>query len=88
MPNQSEPGPEAPKPKWYHNIWVILFLLLFVLGPFGLPLVWKNPRLSRATKNALTLVMAAYTIFLIITINQTIQSVQTSLNSFNATLQY
>ena len=85
--DQSKPGAEAPNSKWYHNIWVILFLLLFVLGPFGLPLVWKNPRLSRAKKNALTLLMVAYTIILIKTVAQTIQSVQTSLNSFNTTLQ-
>ncbi len=52
-------------PKWYHNIWILLFLLLFVLGPLGLPLAWKNPRLSLPAKIALTLLMAAYTVLLI-----------------------
>ena len=56
---------EPARPKWYHNIWFVLAMLLFVLGPFGLPLVWKNPRLSRPVKAALTAGMALYTLLLV-----------------------
>ena len=55
----------APQPKWYHNIWVLLLMLFFVLGPLGLPLVWKNPTLARWVKVALTLAMIVYTMLLI-----------------------
>ena len=58
------PGPSKPK-KWYHNVWVVLFMLFFVLGPFGLPLVWKNPSFSRWIKIALTLAMVVYTLALV-----------------------
>lgn len=51
--------------RWYHNIWFVLLMLFFVLGPFGLPLVWKNPRLSRTVKIVLTLAMVAYTVMLV-----------------------
>ena len=40
-------------------------MLFFVLGPFGLPLVWKNPRFRRGVKVTLTLLMVAYTVVLI-----------------------
>ena len=55
---------DQPKKQWYHNIWVTLFLLFFVVGPFGLPLVWTNPRFSRTVKWLLTGVMVVYTIWL------------------------
>jgi len=52
-------------PRWYHNIWFVLLMLFVVVGPFGLPLVWSNPRFSRTVKIALTVAMAVYTIVLI-----------------------
>lgn len=55
-----------PKSKWFYNPWVVIFLLIFVLGPFGLPLVYKSPRFSRAWKMIWTLLMAAYTWYLIV----------------------
>ena len=55
----------SAKSKWYYNVWFVLFMLFFVLGPFGLPLVWKSPNFSRTTKVVLTVVMTAYTVFLI-----------------------
>lgn len=55
----------ASRPKWYFNVWFVLVMLFFVVGPFGLPLVWKNPRFPRWAKVALTLVMALYTAWLV-----------------------
>jgi hypothetical protein len=51
--------------KWYYNIWFVLLMLFFVLGPFGLPLVWKSPRMGRGVKWALTLAVVLYTGLLI-----------------------
>lgn len=56
---------QPPPSKWYHNVWFVLFMLLFVIGPFGLPLVWNNPGFSRPVKVALTLAMVVYTVLLV-----------------------
>jgi hypothetical protein len=58
------PPPPTPS-KWYHNVWFVLGMLLFVLGPFGLPLVWNNPNFSRRAKVILTLVMVVFTLLLV-----------------------
>ncbi|MBI4354301.1 MAG: hypothetical protein HY595_03590 [Candidatus Omnitrophica bacterium] len=67
-------------PKWYHNVWVVLLMLFFVLGPLGLPLVWSHPRFSQRTKWILTAVTALYTILLI---DVTIRAVRGAVQLFN-----
>ena len=58
--------------KWYYNVWFVLFMLFFVLGPFGLPLVWKHPRFARWVKWSLTVAMVVYTALLVdVTIRMT-----------------
>lgn len=79
--------PTPPHPKWYYNVWFVLFMLFFVLGPFGLPLVWKNPRFSRWIKIGLTLAMVAYTVVLIDLTIRTSRAVMEQVKQFNATLQ-
>ena len=54
----------APRPRWYYRPWWVLLMLFLVLGPIGLPLLWKSPRFSRWSKIALTVAVAAYTILL------------------------
>ena len=76
----------SEKPKWHQNVWLVLFLLFFVLGPFGLPLVWKNPRFSRTAKIGLTLLMVGYTFLLIRLTAEMLQVVRTSLDAVNASL--
>ena len=41
-----------------------MFLLFVVLGPFGLPLLWKSPAVSRTTKIVLTIAVVVYTALL------------------------
>ena len=79
---------EPVKPKWYYNVWFVLFMLFFVLGPFGLPLVWKNPRFSRWVKMLLTVVMIFYTVALIELTIRAFRAVMNSVNQFNSTLQF
>jgi hypothetical protein len=66
--------------KWYYNVWFVLFLLLFVLGPFALPLVWKNPRFSSTVKLLLTVLAVGYTVVLFVMTARMIQAVQSSLD--------
>ena len=83
-----DPGSPPAKPKWYYNVWFVLLMLFFVVGPFGLPLVWRNPRFSRGVKLALTAVMVLYTIALIHITVGAFRSVSNELKQFNATIQF
>ena len=80
--------PASPKPKWYYNVWFVLVMLFFVLGPFGLPLVWKNPRFSRGVKLALTGVMTLYTLLLVDLTMRMLRMVIHEINQFNSTPQF
>ena len=79
---------DAPKPKWYYNVWFVLLMLFFVLGPFGLPLVWKHPRWSRWIKIALTFVMVLYTVALIGGTAWVGQALIRGVEQFNSTLSF
>ena len=85
--NQPLAAPPS-KPRWYYNIWFVLAMLLFVLGPLGLPLVWKNPRFNRGTKYALTVLMVVYTLFLIKLTAQLVRAVSQSVEQFDSTLRF
>ena len=51
--------------KWYLRPISVILLLFFVLGPFGLPLLYRSPSFSKATKIVLTIVIVIYTGYLI-----------------------
>lgn len=70
--------------KWYYNAWFVLAMLFFVLGPFGLPLVWKHPRFSRWIKVALTLAMVVYTVVLVDTTLRAVRAVMSEMGQLNA----
>ncbi len=54
---------EEAKTKWYHLNTSVL-IALACLGPFGLPLVWRNPRYSRFTKMWITVLVIVVTVLL------------------------
>jgi hypothetical protein len=54
------------KVKWYLRPLGVFLLLFFVLGPFGLPFLYKSPKFSRRLKMVLTVVVIFYTTYLII----------------------
>ena len=51
------------KSKWYHTTVAVL-IMLACLGPFGLPVVWGNPRYSRFTKIWITILVIVVTVLL------------------------
>ena len=53
------------KTKWYLKPVGVVLLLFFVLGPFGLPLLYKSPKFGKASKIILTVVVMMYTCYLI-----------------------
>ena len=56
---------EDGKVKWYLRPMSVFLLLFFVLGPFGLPLLYKSPTISKTLKIILTIVVIIYTFYLI-----------------------
>ena len=50
---------------WYYRRWGVLLLLFVVLGPLGLPLLWKSPSFTRGWKIVLTVLMVVYTVMLL-----------------------
>jgi hypothetical protein len=56
---------EDGKVKWYLRPIGVVLLLFFVLGPFGLPLLYKSPAFSKTIKIILTIAVILYTSYLI-----------------------
>ncbi len=56
---------EAEKTNWYLRPISVILLLFFVLGPFGLPLLYKSPAFGKTLKIILTIVVIMYTSYLI-----------------------
>ena len=56
---------EDKKVKWYLRPMSVVLSLFFVLGPFGLPLLYKSPKFSRRMKILLTIAVVVYTFYLI-----------------------
>ncbi len=46
--------------KWYERPWGVLLLLFVVLGPLGLPFLWRSSGFSRAAKVILTAAVILY----------------------------
>ena len=56
---------EDEKVKWYLRPISVILLLFFVLGPFGLPLLYRSPKFSKTLKVILTVAIIFYTLYLI-----------------------
>ncbi len=56
----------ASLPRWHSRPWVIVLLLFFVLGPFGLPLLFRSPGFGKTWKIILTAAVIVYTVYLVI----------------------
>ncbi|MGH7288549.1 MAG: hypothetical protein ACREI8_11085 [Myxococcota bacterium] len=57
-------APPSPPP-WYYRPWTVVVLLFFVLGPVGLPVLWKSPSFTRGWKIVLTLATVVFTLLLL-----------------------
>ena len=63
--SDTTPSNATPQSRWYHSVWFVLLMLFVVLGPFGLPLLWKSPRFSRAIKIGLAVLVVVYTAWIL-----------------------
>ena len=57
--------PKDEEVKWYLRPVSVVLSLFFVLGPLGLPLLYKSPKFSRTSKIILTFAVVIYTFYLI-----------------------
>lgn len=72
--------------KWYYRPGVVILLLFLVLGPFGLPLLYKSPRFNRTWKAILTILTILYTGYLIWATIQSIEAFSRSVAQLQALL--
>ena len=63
-----------PSTNWYYRPFWVLVLLFFVLGPLGLPFLWRSPRFTRVLKVTLTIAVVVYTGLLV---GETLRVVET-----------
>lgn len=73
--------------KWYYRPWVVVLLILFVLGAFGIPLVVKSPAISKNWKIILIILSIIYTLYLIVVTVQTTVTVTDQLLSFTRVVE-
>ncbi len=75
-------GSASPsKPKWYYRALSLVLLLFLVLGPLGLPLLWRSPSFSRGMRLILTIVVLAYSVLLL---EAVLTAVRLALEKMNA----
>ena len=75
------------KTPWYYQPWIVILLLIFVLGPFGLPLVYKSPKFNKTFKVILTVLTILYTAYLVEVTVKTINEILATMPQIRALLR-
>ena len=60
--------------KWYFSTYTFVIAFLCV-GPFALPLLWVNPRLSRNKKIIITVILLIVTFYISLVLVNSIKSI-------------
>jgi ribosomal protein L40E len=55
----------AAQPRWSDSPWVVLPMLFLVLGPLGLPMLWRSRRFHWIAKTVLTALVLGITVFVL-----------------------
>jgi RsiW-degrading membrane proteinase PrsW (M82 family) len=56
---------ETPIPSnFWNSLWTFIVAIAFI-GPFALPLLWRNPRYSKMTKAIVSVAIIVLTIYLL-----------------------
>ncbi len=69
--------------KTIDSLWLFIVAVLF-LGPFALPLLWRNPRYSKKIKIISSLAVILFTVLLVIISNEAMQRIY---NQYDAILE-
>ena len=62
------------KDKWYFQPYVLVIAFLSV-GPFALPLVWRNPRFSRRSKTLISIAIIVLSYLLGVVLVKSVKSI-------------
>lgn len=79
--------PTSEPLKWYYKPLTVIFLLVLVVGPLGLPLVYKSPKFSRAAKIAVTLLMIPYTWWIVVFTQKTLEETSRTLSELQEVIR-
>jgi hypothetical protein len=60
----SQKGNDMEKTPWYFKLPTVVIAIL-LLGPFAIPIVWKNPAISKRLKILISILIMALTVWLI-----------------------
>lgn len=71
---------------WYYRDSMVLTAFICV-GPLALPLVWFNPRYSRATKWVISAIVLVATYFLTLAMNEAFKALMQYYQQLNAALK-
>jgi len=71
------------KEAWYFSMGFFIIAVLTV-GPFALPLLWRNPKYNLKIKIVITFVILALTVYLAGVMNNAMKSLRTSYNQVSA----
>ena len=58
-------GSAGRGPGWWESPWFVLTILFLILGPLGLPLLWKSRRFTLLWKVVLTVLTIAEAVYLV-----------------------
>ena len=72
--------------KWYYRPFWVLVLCFVVLGPFGLPYLWRSPRFSRGAKIFLSGCVIVYTGLIVVESVRLVQEVQDEMKALQIDL--
>jgi len=72
--------------KWYYRPFWVLVLCFVVLGPLGLPYLWRSPRFSRGAKVLLSGCVIAYTGVLVVETIRLVHEVRDELKALQIDL--
>jgi hypothetical protein len=59
--NPAAASTAAPQPRSSESPWIVLPLIFLILGPFGLPLLWRSRRFTLLWKSIVTIVVLGLT---------------------------
>lgn len=65
---------DKPKEKWYFKASALITAFLCV-GPFALPLVWFNPRLSPKVKIIISVIVIVLSYYLVVLLLDSLKSI-------------
>jgi len=73
---------------WYYSHFGIIFLTFAALGPFSLYLVWKSPRISPTARKIYTVLIALFTVLLVMAFMTMYNTLREVLGGYDSAMQF